>query len=192
MRIGTIPELDNVYKTVCDVVGVDITVKNRTRDTYVFGRGCYYLIAKRIRGEKYVYKLQDTIEEQKFSDSVIADYIGMNHASSINARHQIKYDYSKDPEFNRLYELCKEKLGYITVPKEGDKIYTQNQVDELKKQIKSLENIALDSLDPFIIEIMQQPKHVREEFNLTRWQIFKKMLQSRKTYPILNGKQLNT
>lgn len=184
----------------------DVDIKNKCRNGDLFHARASFNMAAR-----------ELIEPQP-SLKTIGEYLnGKDHATVLHSCKMynnyllIKRFKKIDTEVRKKFQEFRHQYKNLSL------IAIEGKIDSEKENIlirsveleMELENLKMQNyilmeknnklskafekdLDPFIIEIMQEPKHIRDEFNLTRWQIFKKMLQSRKTYPILNGKQLNT
>jgi len=182
-------DLEEIIKNCCMVSGVDITSKNRKRDTFVYGRACYYLIAKKLKEYRYIQKVGKEVSVQKYTDSFISEYLGWNHASGINARQKIDYDYFKDKIFVEMLDKVNELCGYMTEDKSDEPRYTESQVQKLRDQItellkKNRDNERLidgftNSTNGFLLEINQLPEEQRNEFRDFKWRPHKRMLESR-------------
>jgi ribosomal protein L17 len=185
-------DLDEIIKNCCMVSGVDITRKNRKVETYVYGRACYYVIAKQLKKYKYIQKIKTSAKVQKYTDKVISKYIGWNHASGINARKKITASYYQDKVFTKMLEDCLTYCVYMLRDEKEELQYTESQVQELRLEIKKLikqrnedkrliENFT-SSTNGFLLEINQLPEDQRNEFRDVRWMPYKRMLESRVKY----------
>jgi hypothetical protein len=185
-------DLDEIIKNCCMVSGVDITRNNRTRNTYVYGRACYYLISKKLKDYKFIKKVGRKVLVQKYTDSFISEYLGWNHASGINARQKIDYNYYQDKIFTNMLNKVNELSGYMIEDKKEEPQYTESQMQNLRDQITELHKKDMDNqrliegfttnTNGFLLEINQLPEDQRNEFRDVRWMPYKRMLESRINY----------
>ena len=163
------------------------------------------------------FKAARDLIEPKISLQSLGNFCGKDHATVIHSCKMYKnYRLIKrfcliDDEVRVKFEQYKEKYKNVSlmalkgnIPAEKENIIARAVQTEIELQKKIVENEILfdenlklnslisslqENLDPFIVEIMNEPKYIRDEFNVTRWKTFKHMLSTRKTYPIFERKQ---
>ena len=174
--------LDQLLDICSFALKVDLKVNSRKRRV-VLGRYIFYVLAKKYTTHTLVS---------------IGKMVGRDHATVL---HGIEFynEHKNDRDVFPLMSLCLQNI-----PDEPLKslLIKNREIEFLKNRMKQLEYknaylsnklfIRQSENDGFINDLIDMPTEFVEEFVNTRWQPFKRMLASRKTYPILNGNQINT
>lgn len=115
-------ELEEIYKVCCEISGVDISNKNRTRETYVYGRACFNYASKKMY--------------PKLSYANIGKRINRDHASVMHSLKETERVYFSCSTFNIMLDSVLLALG---VDNEDTQIVKQTtRINKLAKKMQDL------------------------------------------------------